>query len=418
MITPRDAPQPPGHESGQPPATHPPQTAVTGPDRKPGEAGASPIRVLQLVHTMAYGGVETTVINWARSVNASRFEMHLACFANPGSSELPFIRAVEAAGLTVMASLPWRRTKPIWTAARRLAEIIRRHRIDIVHTHNCYADLVALVARTLMPVKLITTLYVWGDFGWKRNLIQWVNQLAIRRFDRISAHCQAAVDETIARGLPRDRVQLLISGFDPDRRRLSPEERARRRREHGVGEGEVILANVARFHPEKAQDALLRSFKTIVTRHPQARLWFMGIGPLEGELRRQCAALGLERQVTFKGFVEDVPGVLPLVDIQVHPSHMEGVALAICTGMAAGLPIVASDVGGLGEVLKPGRTGVLVPPGDETRFAEEVIRLIDDPTQARKLGDAARRFIEEEYSLDLAARGVEKTYLELMGRCA
>jgi glycosyltransferase involved in cell wall biosynthesis len=375
------------------------------------------LRVMHLLHTMAYGGVETTLINWVRKMDRDRFEVHLVCFANPGSTEMPFVKAAEGAGLCLAGKLPWRKTKPIMSAARKLRDLIRQHRIDILHSHNCYADVVALVARMMVPVKLVTTLYVWGDFGWKRNIIQWLNEQAVRRFDLVTVHCEDTLAQTLARGFRPERVKLLISGFEADHHEMAAEERRERRRERGVSDKEVVLANIARFYPEKAHDSLLRSFREISARHPEARLWLFGVGPLEDDLRRLCTELGLDDRVTFLGFVEDLPGILPLVDIQVHPSHMEGVALAVCSGMAAGLPIVASDVGGLREVLKHGETGFLVPPGDERGFTEAVVGLIEQPERARRLGQAARHFMLNDYSLERAVGEVQKTYLELMGQC-
>lgn len=400
---------------GQPSSASPPCDLPTS-SASGSEGSGPPIRVLHLLHTIAYGGVETSVINWLRTFDPRRVEVHLVCFADPDGTERPFVRAAEAAGLRLTATVPWRRSKPVFAAARHLAALVRKHRIDIVHSHNCYADVVARIARFLVRVRLVTTLYVWGDFGWRRNLIQWLNQIAIRRFDVISAHCEIAVEQTVARGFARERVRLLISGFASNHRPISPTERQRRRQERGVAEHEVVLANVARFYPEKAHDALLRSFRMIHDRRPETRLWILGVGPLEAEVRRQCTALGLDDCVSFLGFVEDLPAILALVDLQVHPSHMEGVALSICSGMAAGLPIVASNVGGLPEVLKQGHTGLLVPPGDEAGFAEAVIGLVEQADRARRLGAAARKFIEEDYSLARAARAVERTYQEVMGR--
>lgn len=388
-------------------------SAVPASIRSSGE----PIRVLHLLYTMAYGGVETTVIQWLRALDRSRFQVCIVCFANPGETEAPFVRAAEAASLVITAKIPWRRSKPLLSATLALRNLIREHRIDVLHCHNTYSDILGALVRLLVPVRLITTQYVWGDFGWKRNLLQWVNVLAIRRFDLVSAHCEGTRQQTIDRGFTSDAVRLLISGYEARPRRYDQEERKRRRRELGVEEGDVVLANLARFFPEKAQDGLLRSFRKVVDSRPEARLWLVGIGPLEGNLRRLCGELGLDHKVRFMGFVDDLQGLLELVDMQVHPSHMEGVALSVCAGMAAGRPIVASNVGGLPEVLRHGQTGILVPAGDESAFAAAVLDLMEHPDRAATIGAAARRFIETEYSLQRAAQDLGRAYLEVMGRC-
>ena len=374
------------------------------------------VSVLHLIHTMAYGGVETALINWLQRIDRSRFDVHLVCFANPGATETPFVAAAERCGLHVH-KIPWGRRKPLLKAARALVRLIRALRIDVLHMHNSYANFVGALAARLTPVKTITTLYVWANFSWKRNVLQGLDKYVIRCFDRITAHCEFTWRETVARGIPPDRVKTLICGFESHPVELTSEERLRRRRERGIADDHLLLASVARFYPEKAHHSLLRCFKEILRRCPKARLWIAGVGPLEQEIKAYCGELGLSAEVTFAGFVADLSGFLSLVDIQVHPAEMEGVPLALCEGMAHELPIVASDVGGIPEILDHGKSGILVSPGDEAGFIEAVMRLIQQPEEARRLGGAARQFIETEYSLNAAVRRVEQTYYEMLGLC-
>jgi len=382
-------------------------------------AGAATRRVsvLHLIHTMAYGGVETAVLNWLTNFDSERFDVRVACFANPGATESPFVEAAERRGLRVWR-IPWGRRKPIIKAGRALAALLRDQRVDILHTHNWYADFVGALAARLAPVKTITTLYVWFDYDWKRNLLQALDRRVIKRFDLVTAHCEDTRRKTIAGGYPAERLRVLNCGFTALRADLTPAERLSLRREMGVGDDEIVLANIARLYPEKAQASLLRCFKEIHQRAPRTRLWIAGVGPLEAELKRACAALGLDGAVGFLGFVDDLPRLLALVDIQVHPALIEGIPLAICAGMAAGLPIVASAVGGLPEILAGGRCGRLVPGGDENAFVDAVLRLIAAPEEAAQLGHAARQMIETDFSLKAAVRRVEETYLEVIGPCA
>jgi glycosyltransferase involved in cell wall biosynthesis len=375
------------------------------------------ISVLHLLHSMAYGGIETVLINWARGLDPAHFDVHVTCFANPGGTEGTFVEAAQRHGLHV-STIPWGRRKPLFKAARALAGLIREYRVDIVHAHGWYADFVCAIAARLVPIKTITTAYVWFDYDWKRNLIQTIDQYVIRGFDQITAHCEHTRLATVARGIPAARVKTLISGFATRRAELSREERQIQRQARGAEDTHVVLVNVARLYPEKAHDMLLRSFAAIVQRCPDTRLWIAGIGPLQAELARLCAQLHLETVVTFLGFVDDLPTLLALADIQVHPAHIEGIPLAVCEGMAASLPVVASAVGGLPEIIHHGRNGMLVPPGDEARFVDEVVHLIRHPEEGRRLGLAARHFMEHDYSLTTALQRVEQTYYEVMGRCA
>ncbi len=373
------------------------------------------IRVGHLIHSMAYGGIETALLNWVVSMNPARFEVHLFCFANPGGTEDAFVETAARRGLTVHR-IPWSRRKPVFRAARAMAALACDMRLDILHCHNCYADVVGLAAARLAGVRTVTTVYVWHAFDWKRSVIQWIDLRVIRHFHQVTAHCEDARRGTVARGIPADRVTLLTCGFAHDAVSLPPEERRRRRAALGVGDDEIVLVNVARFWPEKAHDVLLDGFKAAHQRCPQLRLWLVGIGPEEGRIRAAVSALGLDRSVTFLGFEPKLADLLAIVDIQVHPSDIEGVSLAVCAGMAAGLPIVATRVGGLPEVLHHGRSALLVEPRQPLALAESVLTLVDQPDLARRLGAAARRFIEDEYSLTAATRRVEATYEAVMAR--
>jgi glycosyltransferase involved in cell wall biosynthesis len=373
------------------------------------------IRVAHLIHTMLYGGVETAVLNWLEAFDRSRFEVHLFCFANPGATEQPFVEAAEARGFQV-ERIPWNRWKPVFRAARELARHIRAKRIDILHCHNTYAQLVTVVAGRMTGVKTITTFYVWGEFGWKRRVLQWADRYTAPLLDEISAHCQETLEETIRRGIPRSRLKLLTCGYPLKQASFAPEDRERRRRELGAGPGDVVLINLARFWPEKAHDLLLEAFRRVVVRRPNARLWLAGTGVLEPRMRELAVQLGVDGTVKFLGFRKDVPELLALADIEVHPSDMEGVALAVCEGMVAGLPVVATAVGGLVEVLRDNVSGLLVPRREPEALADAVVRLIDEPALRQRLGAAARRFIKEEYSIEAAARRVEAVYDQMLAR--
>jgi glycosyltransferase involved in cell wall biosynthesis len=371
------------------------------------------IRVAHLIHTMLYGGVETAVLNWLRTMDKSRFEVHLFCFANPGGTEMPFVEAASACGFDV-ERIPWSRRKPILGAARAMARHVRAREIDILHCHNTYAQLVAVAASWLTNVRTITTLYVWGDFGWKRNMLQWADRLSVPFLDRVSAHCERTFAETVRRGFPAGRLCLLTCGFEAKPVEFAPQERARRRRELDARDGDTVLLHVARFWPEKAHDVLLDGFCRILERKPNTRLWLAGVGPEEARIRALSEELGVAANTRFLGFRKDLPELLALADIQVHPSDMEGVPLAVCAGMAAGLPIVATAVGGVVEVLRDDHSALLVAPRSPEQFAGAVLRLIDDPDKGRRLGATARRFVEQKYSLAAATARVEAVYEEML----
>lgn len=382
-----------------------------------GNAGIRPIRVAILLHSVAHGGVETAILNWCRTFNRDLIEPRLISFRNPHNTEQPFLDAAKNAGFEV-AQITWARGKPVLKAARELVDYMRREQCTVLHCHNTYANVVGLVASKLYPVKTLTTMYVWGEFGLKRTALQWIDSWVMKRFDQVSAHCESCFRATVARGIPSNKLELLVCGYPARTVSMNPDQRERQRRALGAAADDVVLIYMARFYPEKAHDNLLEGFSQLLRRHPEARLWLPGVGPELERIRQLVTSMNLSSRVDFLGFYPDPDELLALSDIQVHPSDDEGVALAICAGMNAGLPIVASRVGGLPEVLKHETNSILIPPRSPAALADEVSRLMDNPAEAGRLGSAARRFIQEEYSLEVATRRVEAVYQRLAQRSA
>ena len=377
-----------------------------------------PITVVILLHTIAYGGIETILINWLKHIDTRKYKLHLICFANTGGTEQPFIDVANKAGIQVDTPIPWSRSKPAWKAAKLLADYLRENDADILHTHNFYADLVGWLATKIYPVKLMTTLYVISVVGWKQKLLQYLDNFLIRQFDLVTAQCEQTKTEIMALGFPADKIKVLISGFDADCPTLTGNERRLKREVFAVTDDQVVFVNVARLYPEKAQAKLLTCFTKIKTAHPKSVLWILGCGPLEQELHQLCTGLDLDESVRWFGFVTNLLPILQLADVMIHPSFSEGVPLSICSGLAVALPVIASDVGGVSEVIKDGSNGILVPSAADAEFDEQftkaMLDLADNKVERLKMGGAAMQFIAEEYSMEIAIQQLESCYLSLL----
>ena len=348
------------------------------------------IRVGVLLHTVAYGGIETIVLNWLKTISPERFTTYLFCFANPGNTEAPFVEAATRAGFPVYR-LPWGRRKPLVAASRALSHYIRAFHIEIVHAHNPYADMVTAMTKWRTGVKILTTLYVSDEIGWKRQVLEWLNQWVLRTFDQVTAQSEDALRATIARGIPRAKTRVLPSGYAGARVRLAPAERDRRRAALGAQPEDVVLINIARFWPEKAHDDLLRAFRAIVAASHRCACGWRGSGRARPRSDSWRVPSGSPPPAcNFWAFGPTCPNYWPSVDMQVHPSLKEGIPLALCCGMAVGLPIVATRVGGVPEILSHNETAILVAPRQPHALAQAVLDLLAAPTKRQTLGNAVR----------------------------
>ena len=352
-----------------------PQQEVPSAPFPPFTLKAPRIAVLHLIYSVGHGGIESNLINWVRYTDPNRFRVHVAYFAGDRNREAAFLRAAELAGITVLP-IPWSRFKPFLKAARAVEQLVRDFDIDILHTHAYYGDVVGALAARLVPVKTLATVYVWGNYELHRQIMQWMDRTAIQFMDKVTAHCYDTARRTPLRFLLKGDMPVLFPGFPDEHQPPSPEERRRLCALAGLEDSQILLLNVARYAQEKAQDQLLHSFLAILDRYPGARLWISGYGlpSVEQGLHQLRRKLGLEEAVSFVGYRENLWPMLDIADFMTHPSHVEGVPIALLYGMAAGLPIVVSDVGGVREIIRHEHTGVLVPENDVERFTGEVMR--------------------------------------------
>ena len=380
------------------------------------QSEARRIRVLHLIHSVCHGGIESAVINWSRYLDRSKFDVHVACFAGDRSLEGPFVQAAESYGIEPVLRVPWTRAKPFFKAARATADLVRAYNIDVLHTHAYYADVIGAMIKRYSQVKTVATVYVWEKYELHRQIMQAMDWTALHFVDRVTAHCEETRRRTVRLGFKPENVRLLIAGFPNEVDLPSSRERMALRHELGIGDDEFLLVNVARIHPEKAHDQLLKSFRLIHEKCPKTRLWISGVGYpwLEQELRELTTSLGLESAVRFVGYRQDLWPMLHAADLMVHPSHAEGVSIAILYAMSAALPIIVSDVGGIYEVVRQNETGIRVRENDLEGFANAAIRLIENPRERQRLAQSARQFVTTRYSIETACRNLEDTYREVV----
>ena len=219
------------------------------------------------------------------------------------------------------------------------------------------------------------------------------------------ANSNAAAAQVVAEGISDSKVTVIPNGIDLDCYLPRPGNRRRR-----------IVTTVANLRAEKGHEVLIDAAARVRRVHPDVRFQLVGEGPMRTARERQAHERGISDNVLFLGHREDVPQLLGGSDLFVLPSRTEAFPNGLVEGMAAGLPSIASDVGGIPELLQHGRNGLLVPPGDADALAAAIIRLIDNDAEATALGAAARATVEVRYSFDRMVASFEDLYVrELAG---
>jgi L-malate glycosyltransferase len=359
--------------------------------------------VLQVVHSLGTGGTERLVIDLATRLG-SKFPMAVCCLDDPGACA----HELEARGVAVTALGREPGFRP--SLAYRIARTARQHGAAIIHCHHYSPFVYGRLATALAPwTKLLFTEH--GRLSdappsVKRRL---VNPLLARLPARIVSVSTALRRSMIAEGFPSGRVHVIHNGIDP-RTRPTTTDRLTARLSLGIPADAMVVGTVARLDPVKDLETLVRGFAAFRAANRRARLVVIGDGPERARLEHAAERENVAGCVRFLGTRTDVRRLLPAFDIYVNSSISEGISLTILEAMAAGLPVIATNVGGTFEIIDNRMTGVLVPARYSRGIADALIALGESTPRRQALGAAARLAIEARFTLDGMVAEYERIY--------
>jgi glycosyltransferase involved in cell wall biosynthesis len=334
------------------------------------------IRVVHITFGLDVGGQEKLLGEFARQADRDQFELRFVSLGSRGV----LATDIEALGWPVTALAMESGLRP--RLIMKLFTIFRRWRPDVTHTHDARALFYAGPAAWLSGVRRSIHTRHGKNFGSTPRQVAVGRQLA-RLVDRYVCVSDDVKAQCVAEGISPSRLLTIKNGIDLERFAYS-----------GSVPGGPIVA-VARLSPEKDVANLVRATAIAARQIPSLQVEVAGAGSCLEDLKHLAASLSIANRITFLGEVRDVTSVLARARMFVLPSRSEGIPLTTLEAMACGLPVVATRVGGLPEVVDHGVTGLLVPPGDPAALAEAVARLWNDPARRERMGSAgAQRALE------------------------
>jgi glycosyltransferase involved in cell wall biosynthesis len=394
------------------------------------------------------GGAEAHVLALLGGLDPARYELWLGYFEERPDEARPMLEDFRALGVRTVDLRGRGQLDP--AAVLRLAQLLRRQRFDLVHTHSLRAEVAAVVAATLghPRPRLIRSVHNTDDF-YQRPPASWLARLTSARLDRVVAISDAVAEHVQRYGrVPAGKVRRIYYGLDLKRygevkplggvvslprgaaplppnnggfpvsaTDENPPLLGGRGADLGSQTPSPTIGMIARLAPQKGHTVLLEALPAVVARFPGLRVELVGHEHLtsRAELEARAARLGLSERVHFAGFRDDLPALLARWDLLVLPSLWEGFGLVLLEAMAAGRPVVASRVGPIPEVVVHGETGLLVPPGQPAALAAALLELLEHPDLAARLGEAGQRRAAERFGLDRMVAETEALYDELLG---
>ena len=294
-------------------------------------------------------------------------------------------------------------------ALLRLGRLIRTRRPALVHVHSRRgadwwggwaarrAGVPAVVSRRVVSPEPL-----------------WVARLKYGLYRAVIAISEGIRNVLLAQGVAPGKVVTVPSAVDTDVYRPGGD-RLWLRHAFGFPPEARVLAMVGQFIPKKGHRLLLQALEELLPAYPDLRVLLLGTGALLEGVRAEVAARGWADRVHLPGFREDLPRVLPALDLVVHPAFEEGLGVSLLQSAAAGVPIVGSAVGGIPEIVRDGVNGLLVPPGDGAALERAVRSLLDEPARARAMGAEGRRIAERDFSLGAMVAGNLRVYRDVLG---
>ena len=393
-----------------------------GPDRAPLGDGER-IRVVQVLATGTNGGAQEATWSLVRGMDHSRYDVELISL-----SDGPTVRRFERAGYrTTVIDTPDDQEVVV-----RLVAHLRERAPQVIHNHMYRAEVVGTRAALALSEAGLPRPYVIGTVHSSR-IRSDVDRDLVRaltpHIDRLIAVSRAIVHKLETEGRSGARIELIYNGVDLSRYDHQ-EACCTLPEEYGFEAGTPLVGVVARLEPEKGHPTLLEAWPRVIARVPAARLLLVGEGSRREALEAQAEALGLLGQpcdgdtcvgtrharphatVVFTGRRDDVPAVTAALDVAVLPSYREALGLAVLEAMALSRPVVATNVGGIPEMVEHGRTGLLVAPHDADALADAIVRMLLDHPLADTLARAGHDLVHERFCLERMIQATQTLYDE------
>jgi len=368
-------------------------------------------RVLQVIHSLHFGGAENVVAQLATGMNREEFDVRVACTRESGRIG----EQITAAGITVTSATPTGRLSH-HLAPLRMLRVIREFRPHVVHSHGIVAiSAIGPLARLGLLPRWIHTFH-YGNYPYANRRHMWVEGLYARGARELIAVAGRQRDAVIRyHRLRPERVVVVPNGVRSNPHLGDPAVRNAKRAELGLGERDFVVGTVCVLSEQKGVPYFLEAAARLAPLHPQMRFLIVGGGPMEAELRAEAARRGLGTRVLFTGWRADVQELLMTLDVWVMASLWEAMPLALLEAMAARRPMIVTDVGDNAALVGHGECALVIPPRDALALGDAVERLQRDPALAGGLAARALRTFESRFTVGEMIRAHERMYRSAPG---
>lgn len=372
------------------------------------------VNVLHVIDHFGLGGAQTLLLDLLKDWDNEKYRVYVCALKAPGVLD----KQAKAQGLTI-SYFDRRKYDP--RKILDLTKFIRKNKIQIVHTHLLGASIVGRIAATICRVPIVIV-HDHSGFPMLSNipsvysrLLRMMDKPLTYVTDRVIAVSYSVKELRVKRGLPdKNKVIVIHNGIDINKFNGNLYDREKARGSLSIGVADVVVGVVGRLSPEKGLECFLEAAAKVSRKCTESKFIIVGDGPCKTILEEKAREWGISDKVIFTGFSGDVPQLLSAMDVFVSSSLFEPFGIAILEAMSMSKPVVATNVGGIPEMIISDVTGILVPPNDAEALYTAIIQLLNDPDKRNMFGQNGRKRIEEYFATQVLVNKLVKLYDELV----
>lgn len=368
------------------------------------------MKILHIISSGGMYGAEAVILNMSRTLNEGSHTSVLGVFSNSSNPNLQLHEVAVKEGVESHVIPCEGQIDPAVTTTIR--KLVTQTDADVIHAHGYKADIYSYFALRRSRIPLVSTCHTWYDNNRLVTLYGKADRLVLRSYTAIVAVSDEVKQRLLNAGVREDKIHLIRNGID-----LRPFDNVSPSLPNAVPEDHPpIVGLIGRLSIEKGVDIFLQAAAHVLAELPSTKFVVVGEGPDRDKLESLIDSLKLRQSVAMLGRRDDMPSVYASLDIMVSASRQEGMPMAILEGMASRLPIIATPVGDVPVMVRDSQTGVIVPAEDAALLASAIIDLLRDPAGRERLGTAARKLIEDEFSADRMTADYLRVYREAICR--
>jgi len=366
------------------------------------------MKILHLISSQGFYGAENVVAALARDHQLSGNSVRIGVFDNTHTAQNNVADEFESRGLQVIRIRC--RSRLDFATVRRIREIIAIQGINLVHSHGYKSDFYALLAGRRLGIPLVGTSHHWTHQTRAVRVYEFLDGLTLRRFDAVVAVSQVIAGQLRETGVPTDKITVIDNGID-----LTPFNSAAPVLKSELNaKDQLLIGTVGRLVEQKGMIYFLTAAKQLLKEFPNLTFVIVGDGPDLGKLQQMAKELHIENKVRFTGVRYDMANVYASLDVFALASIEEGMPMTLLEAMASRLPVAATAVGAVPQIVIPGETGMLVKARDAAEMAQAIAALLRDPALRERLGANGQRKVHERFSSQVMSQNYYQLYTRLI----